>query len=196
MADDKSMAGVASALTGPTLHWTSYALQPSKSSRCIDRLGSRVVFRRQRHSEVNSNQSIRFSVKTLAWIVLGTLLTAQAATAAERGGEKVRIAVSSKSLGFFDTWAARERGFYRNHGLDAEIIAMRPPVAAAALQAGEIDYNFGASTTLRASISGLPVKVVSLSVRSSFHTLTAKSNIKSMADLKGKVIARHHRRCR
>jgi ABC-type nitrate/sulfonate/bicarbonate transport system substrate-binding protein len=138
---------------------------------------------------VNSNQSIRFSVKTLIWIVLGTLLTAQAATAAERGGEKVRIAVSSKSLGFFDTWAARERGFYRNHGLDAEIIAMRPPVAAAALQAGEIDYNFGASTTLRASISGLPVKVVSLSVRSSFHTLTAKSNIKSMADLKGKVIA-------
>jgi ABC-type nitrate/sulfonate/bicarbonate transport system substrate-binding protein len=138
---------------------------------------------------VKSNQSIRWSVKKLASIVLATLLTAQAGMAAERGGEKVRIAVSSKSLGFFDTWAARERGFYRNHGLDAEIIAMRPPVAAAALQAGEIDYNFGASTTLRASISGLPVKVVSLSVRSSFHTLTAKSNIKSMADLKGKVIA-------
>ena len=124
-----------------------------------------------------------------AWIVLAILLAAQLAMAAERGGEKVRIAVSSKSLGFFDTWAARERGFYRNHGLDPEIIAMRPPVAAAALQAGEIDYNFGASTTLRASISGLPVKVVSLSVRSSFHTLTSKSSIKSMADLKGKVIA-------
>jgi ABC-type nitrate/sulfonate/bicarbonate transport system substrate-binding protein len=107
----------------------------------------------------------------------------------EKGLERVRIAVSSKSLGFFDTWAARERGFYRHQGLDAEIIAMRPPVAVAALQAGEIDYNFGASTNLRAAISGLPVKLVTLSLRSSFHTLTAKSSIKSTADLKGKVIA-------
>jgi ABC-type nitrate/sulfonate/bicarbonate transport system substrate-binding protein len=115
--------------------------------------------------------------------------TTQLCGAAERGLEKVRIAVSSKSLGFFDTWAARERGFYKQHGLDAEIIAMRPPVAAAALQAGEIDYNFGASTTLRAAISGLPVRVISLAVRSSFHTLTARANIKSLAELKGKVIA-------
>jgi hypothetical protein len=33
--------------------------------------------------------------------------------------------VSSKSLGFLDTWAAKQRGFYRKNGLDAEIIAMR-----------------------------------------------------------------------
>ena len=138
---------------------------------------------------MKTHQRMRFSVKRLAWIALGALVTSQPGTAAERGAEKVRIAVSSKSLGFFDTWAARERGFYRNHGLEAEIIAMRPPVAAAALQAGEIDYNFGANTTLRASLSGLPVKIVSLSVRSSFHTLTARSAIKSIADLKGKVIA-------
>ena len=74
--------------------------------------------------------------------------------AADRGSEKVRIAVSSKSLGFLDTWAAKERGFYRQHGLDAEIIAMRPPLTIGALQAGEIDYAFGASTILRGSISG------------------------------------------
>ena len=109
--------------------------------------------------------------------------------AAEKGTEKVRIAVSSKSLGFLDVWAAREKGFFRKHGLDAEVIAMRPPLAIAALQAGEIDYSFGASTALRASISGLPVKLVSLGLRSTFHTLVAKPNIKSIPDLKGKIIA-------
>ena len=109
--------------------------------------------------------------------------------AADRGSEKVRIAVSSKSLGFLDTWAAKERGFYRQHGLDAEIIAMRPPLTIGALQAGEIDYAFGASTILRGSISGAPVRLVSLSLRTSFHTLVARPQFKSIADLKGKTIA-------
>jgi NitT/TauT family transport system substrate-binding protein len=111
------------------------------------------------------------------------------AWAAEKGVERVRIAVSSKSLGFLDTWAARERGFYRKHGIDAEIIAMRPPLTIGAIQAGEIDYAFGASSILRGSISGAPVRIVSLALRSSFHTLVARPNIKSVAELKGKVIA-------
>jgi len=109
--------------------------------------------------------------------------------AAERSPEKVRIAVSSKSLGFLDTWAAKERGFFRRHGLDAEIIAMRPPLTIGALQAGEIDYAIGASTISRGAIAGAPVRIVSLSLRSSFHTLVTRPNIKTIADMKGKTIA-------
>ena len=41
------------------------------------------------------------------------LVAAQTCAAAARSPEKVRIAVSSKSLGFLDTWAGLERGFYR-----------------------------------------------------------------------------------
>jgi NitT/TauT family transport system substrate-binding protein len=108
---------------------------------------------------------------------------------AERGPEKIRVAVSSKSLGFLDTWAAKERGFFRKHGLEAEIIAMRPPLTIGAIQAGEIDYAWGASTISRGSISGAPVKLVSLALRTSFHTLVARPQIKSIADLKGKTIA-------
>ena len=109
--------------------------------------------------------------------------------AADKPLERVRIAVSSKSLGFLDAWAAKERGFYRKHGIDAEIIAMRPPLTIGAIQAGEIDYAMGASTISRGSISGAPVRLVSLALRSSFHTLVTQPHIKSLADLKGKVIA-------
>ena len=108
---------------------------------------------------------------------------------AEKSLEKVRIAVSSKSLGFLDVWAARERGFYHKHGIEAEIIAMRPPLTIGAIQAGEIDYAFGASSISRGSMSGAPVRIVSLSLRTSFHTLVARSSIKSMADMRGKTIA-------
>ena len=113
----------------------------------------------------------------------------QLGVAAERPPEKIRIAVSSKSLGFLDTWAAKERGFFRKHGLDAEIIAMRPPLTIGALQAGEIDYAFGASTISRGAISGAPVRIVSLALRSSFHTLVSRPAIKSITDMKGKTVA-------
>src|ERR1043166_7882854 len=126
---------------------------------------------------MSMDKNITSPFKSILWASILTAAIAQTALAAERSAERVRIAVSSKSLGVFDVWAARERGFYRHHGIEAEIIVMRPPIAVAALQAGEIDYNFGASTTLRAAISGLPVSVVSLAVRSSFHTLTTRPSI-------------------
>jgi len=132
---------------------------------------------------------MEFSLKHF-FLALSILAVAtQPGFSAERALEKVRIAVSSKSLGFLDTWAARERGFFRKHGIEAEIIAMRPPLTIGAIQAGEIDYAWGASTISRGAISGAPVRIVSLALRSSFHTLVTRPHIKTIADLKGKTIA-------
>lgn len=134
--------------------------------------------------------SVNMRIALREWFLLLLFIALSAPSrAAERGLEKVRIAVSSKSLGFLDTWAAKELGFYRKHGIEAEIIAMRPPLTIGALQAGEIDYAFGASTISRGSIAGAPVRLVTLALRTSFHTLVARPEIKSIADLKGKTIA-------
>ena len=61
----------------------------------------------------------RLTIGKIFTACLLAILVAPNACAAERGLEKVRIAVSSKSLGFLDTWAAKERGFYRKQGIDA-----------------------------------------------------------------------------
>ena len=131
---------------------------------------------------------MQFLVRNFTALVL-LIVACQPGFGAERAPEKIRIAVSSKSLGFLDTWAAKERGFFQKHGLDAEIIAMRPPLTIGALQAGEIDYAIGASTISRGAISGAPVRIVSLALRSSFHTLVSRPAIKTIADMKGKTIA-------
>ena len=93
-----------------------------------------------------------------AWLLL-VIAAVVPAWCAEKRIENVRGAVSSKSLGFLDVWAARERGFYRKHGIEAEIIAMRPPLTIGAIQAGELDYAFGASSISRRSMLG-PVEEV------------------------------------
>jgi hypothetical protein len=66
--------------------------------------------------------------------VLISLLFFACLAAFGAAAERVRIAVSSKSLSFLDALAAKERGFYRKYGLEAAIITMCPPLTVAALQ--------------------------------------------------------------
>ena len=109
--------------------------------------------------------------------------------AAERPRERVRIGVSSKSIGFFDIWVAHEKGFFRKYGFDSEVITMRPNLSVVALQAGEIDYTMMTSTVIRSAVKGMPLKLITIGLKSSFHALVGRGSFKSVAELKGKKIA-------
>jgi NitT/TauT family transport system substrate-binding protein len=113
----------------------------------------------------------------------------RSATAAERGGERVLIGVSSKSIGFFDAWAGHEKGFFRKHEIDSDVITIRPNLSVVALHAGEIDYSWMTGTVIRAAAKGIPLKLVTIGLKSSFHTLVARPNFQSISELRGKKIA-------
>jgi len=82
---------------------------------------------------------------------------------------------------------AQNKGFFREEGLEAEIIRMSSTVAAAALASGEADYVIGMSA-LRGAIQGLPLKVVASYIQGSTQTLVARSDIKSVSELRGRTI--------
>ena len=129
--------------------------------------------------------------KRMASLVVLLLITIAAppASAAERSQERVRIGVSSRSIGFFDTWVAHEKGFFRKRGIDSEVITIRPNLSVIALQVGEIDYSWMTGTVIRAAVKGLSLKLVTIGLKSSFHTLVAQPNIASVGELRGKKIA-------
>jgi len=122
-------------------------------------------------------------------ILFLTAFAVRSATAAERGRERVLIGVSSKSIGFFDPWVAHEKGFFRKHGIDSEVITIRPNLSVVALHAGEIDYSWMTGTVIRAAAKGIPLKLVTIGLKSSFHTLVARPNFQSISELRGKKIA-------
>jgi len=82
---------------------------------------------------------------------------------------------------------AQKKGFFREEGLEAEVIRMSSTVAAAALASGEADYAIGMSA-LRGAIQGLPLKVVASYIQGSTQTLVARSDIKTVSELKGRAI--------
>jgi len=83
---------------------------------------------------------------------------------------------------------AQKKGFFREEGLEAEVIRMSSTVAAAALASGEADYVIGMSA-LRGAVQGLPLKVVASYIQGSTQTLVARSDIKTVSELKGRTIS-------
>jgi ABC-type nitrate/sulfonate/bicarbonate transport system substrate-binding protein len=68
--------------------------------------------------------------------------------------QKVKIAVSSRGIAFIDLYIAEDRGFFREEGLEPELIQVAANVATAALAAGEVDALGAVGLAARASQTG------------------------------------------
>jgi NitT/TauT family transport system substrate-binding protein len=100
--------------------------------------------------------------------------------------EKVRIVYASRSIPFLSSFVAKEKNFYRNHGLDVELIQIAPRIAITALATNEVDYSMNIGSSLRAAMRGLPVRAVASSTVAPFFALITRE--KSVQDLKGKIV--------
>jgi NitT/TauT family transport system substrate-binding protein len=102
--------------------------------------------------------------------------------------QKVKIAVSSRGIAFIDLYIAQDRGFFREEGLEAELVQVSANVATAALISGEVDALGAVGLAARASQSGLPIKVLAVTGHRALFWLTARPETKSIAELKGMTL--------
>ena len=103
--------------------------------------------------------------------------------------EKIRIAVSGGyNMIFLSSGVAQHRGFFKDEGLDADIVVMGASPSIAALINGVIDFTLLTGTVIRAAIRGLPVRLVAGLMTSSPHVLLARPEIKSVKELTGKKV--------
>ncbi len=109
---------------------------------------------------------------------------------AERSGKlaPLRIAIVSRSTLDMPFFVARERGFFREEGLEAEIILMKAIQTVQALLGGSIDFGTATGTGVSAAVNGADMRVVlALTDKPSFD-MVAVPTIKSVQQLRGKKI--------
>jgi len=126
-----------------------------------------------------------------ATILLKGLLAAAAIGAAHepaRAADKIRISVTNFNMAFLPAGLAVKRGFFKEEGLEAEVIRMNANVAVTALASADVDYTLIFGSVVRAAIRGLPVKVVASFIDGSTHALVARAEFKSVRELKGKTL--------
>ena len=66
----------------------------------------------------------------------------------------------SLSLSFIAPQVAYARGFFREEGIDAEIIRIATNIGIVAVTTKEIGYTTAVGAGLRSAVKGLPLKVV------------------------------------
>jgi NitT/TauT family transport system substrate-binding protein len=108
---------------------------------------------------------------------------------AAEAADKVRMSISSVDVSFLTAGLASKRGFFRDEGLDLELIRMNANVSITALSTGDIDYTMVFASVVRRALRGMPMKVVASFMDSSTHLLIARPEYKSIRDLKGKTLA-------
>jgi NitT/TauT family transport system substrate-binding protein len=97
--------------------------------------------------------------------------------------EKVRISVTNYNMSYLAAGVAAKKGFFREEGLDPEIIRMNFNVAMSALINGEVDYTMIFGSVVRAAMRGIPVKVVAVLIDSPPYALISKPELKSIKAL-------------
>ena len=102
--------------------------------------------------------------------------------------DKIRITVTNFNMSFLPSGLAVKRGFFREEGIEAEIIRMNANVAINALASGDTDYTMIFGSVVRAAIRGLPMKVVASLIDGSTHALITRPEFKTAKDLKGKTL--------
>ena len=123
-------------------------------------------------------------MKTMAIVLVSLLLWSGSSAAAD----KVRLSISALDVSFLTAGIASKRGFFKDEGLDVEVIRMAANVSVTALSTGDIDYTMIFASVVRGAVRGLPMKVVASYMDSSTHTLIARPEFKSLKDLKGKTL--------
>ena len=130
--------------------------------------------------------------KNLAALVSVFLLTSVSFPVWSQEGaglKKIRIGVPNRGVPNLGLMAAQRYGFFRAQGLDAELIVMRPSISLQTLIAGDLDYSTALASAARASVSGLPLRIVmALTVGQDF-SLVVRPEIRRMEDLKGRTLA-------
>lgn len=110
--------------------------------------------------------------------------------AAEKSAKLVpfRIAYVSRSTLDMPFIIARDRGFFREEGLEPEFIFMKAIQTVQAMLAGGVDFGTATGTAISAAVNGADVRVVfALSDKPSFDMISLPS-ITAVAQLRGKKI--------
>jgi NitT/TauT family transport system substrate-binding protein len=102
--------------------------------------------------------------------------------------EKIRVSVTNYNMSYLAAGVAAKRGFFKEEGLDVEIVRMNANVAMSSLISGDVDYTMIFASVIRAAMRGIPLKVIAVLIDSPPYAFIARPEISAMKTLKGKTV--------
>ena len=103
--------------------------------------------------------------------------------------ENIKVSYAVLSAAYMDHVTAMERGYFRDEGLNVEVLRMGGGVATPALLSGQLHFSSSAGSSLSAAVRGGPVKIVYTNLsRPSYYLVATNPSIATAKDLVGKKV--------
>lgn len=119
-------------------------------------------------------------------VILALFFCAVTSNAAEP--TRIQVGVPTLSMVVIAFTAAKEKGYYKEEGLDVELVWMSAPVAAQALIGGNVQSATVSGSAIAATLAGLPLRFIFSSYQRPMFWLFSKPEIKHVRELKGKRV--------
>lgn len=102
--------------------------------------------------------------------------------------ESVKVGIPSLTITMMPLPVAKEQGFFRQEGLDVEMVLMPAALNIKVLLAGDIQYATTVGSAVVANIRGINTRVVMCFVDRPLLDLVTTPDINAITDLKGKLV--------
>jgi len=98
--------------------------------------------------------------------------------------KEIRVGSSNISVTNMVAFYGRDRRFYAAEGFDVKMIVVKTEAALAALSMGELDYSTFSTSSIEATLKGLPFRVIAVTGRYPLQGLVVRKGISSVSDLR------------
>ena len=124
---------------------------------------------------------LRFVAASLAGMAAAALIGLPAYAA-----DKVKVSYPTLTSSYIFFFSAIQKGYYKDEGLDLDVIEAAGGVATPALVSGDVAFSTSGSSAISAIMRGARLKVLAVGEdRPSWQIWTTKPEIKTFQDLKG-----------
>lgn len=102
--------------------------------------------------------------------------------------ENVKVGVPSITITTMPLVVAKEAGFFQQEGLDVEVVVMPASLNIKVLLAGDIQFATTVGSAVVAAVRGINVRTVMVFVERPLLDLVGTSGVRSIEELKGKLV--------
>ncbi len=116
-------------------------------------------------------------------VALGVIVCAAANAVAI---DNLRVAYPSLNTSVFALIIAQKEGYFKEEGLNVELLSIRGEIAIRTTLSGDVDFFTNAGSALAAAVRAVPVRLVTVFQDKPGWDLISTPDIKSIAQLRGK----------
>jgi NitT/TauT family transport system substrate-binding protein len=127
-------------------------------------------------------------IRTVRSMIVIFALLVYSATGKAAEPARIRVGVPTLSMVVIAFTAAKEKGYYREEGLDVDFVWMSAPVAVQALIGGNVEFSTVSGSAIPAMLAGAPLRIIFSSYQRPMFWLFSKPEINQVRELKGKRV--------